>query len=105
MRVRRLLQLALLVFCAVQAWLASAWLPRWGVWGSFLHWFETFEDPVSATAGIDLLCLSLIVWLWMLRRERGWTRAMTISLLPYVGWPSIGLLVYLLASKQPLPGD
>lgn len=102
---RRLLQIALVGFGAVQAWLAARWIPRWGLFGAGTHWFETFSDPISATAGIDLLCLSLLVWLWMLRRETRWSRAMSLSFLPYMVWPSIGLVVYLLASDKPLPGD
>lgn len=102
---RRLLQLALLLFSAVQGWLASQWIPLWGVFGSAGHWLETFADPISATAGIDLMCLSLLVWVWMLKREGRWSSAMSWSFLPYMVWPSIGLVVYLLTSEKPLPGD
>jgi CHASE2 domain-containing sensor protein len=81
------------------------WAGRWGFFGGLMHWFDTFVDPVSAAAGLDLIALYLIVAGWMLYREKGWKPVHSIILIPYFLFPSLGLLLYLVLSSTPLPGE
>ncbi len=81
------------------------WVERWGFWGGLAHWFETFSDPISAAANIDLIALALFVGVWMIVREKGWSKVLSIILIPYILFPSFGYLLYLIMSDKNLPGD
>jgi hypothetical protein len=83
----------------------TSWVPAWGFFGGIVHWFRTFIDPISFAAGFDLMAMMVLTWMWMWRREGRWTRALTITVIPYIVFPSIGLLLYLMISERTLPGE
>jgi hypothetical protein len=102
---RRLLWIPLVILCVLHGSLMEKWMSHWGFFGAILHWFQTFGDPISAAAGVDLMALMIFVFAWMVYRDQGWTRAIFLSLVPYIVFPSIGILIYLMMSEKNLPGE
>src|ERR1700729_2012213 len=102
---KRVLGILLLFCCAVHGVLMSRWMNLWGFWGAILHWFETFRDPISAAAGFDLVLCMIFVFIWMYVREGRWTLRLTIVLIPFIVFPAIGTLLYLMMSAQSLRGS
>ncbi len=104
-KIRMILITVLLLFSIIQIIIMQKWIERWGFWGSMSHWFETFEDPISAAANLDLVLLALTVACWIVWREKGLNKTVALMVLPYVLFPSLGLLLYLIISDKSLPGE
>jgi hypothetical protein len=105
MKLRQFLIVPFLACAVGHAILCSRWIKIWGFWGSLLHWFETFSDPISAAAGLDLMVLMVVVGLWMLYREGRWNRLITFIFIPYLIFPAPLFFLYLMISKKSLPGE
>ncbi len=89
----------------MHAYLASQWISIFGFLGGIMHWFETFHDPISFAAGFDLMVLMILTAIWMIYREKRWTWALTISVIPFIVFPAIGFFLYLIISDKSLPGE
>src|SRR5258708_22022331 len=105
MNLRRMLWIPFLLIALFHAYLMIQWMSRWGFVGAITHWFQTFEDPISAAAGLDLIGLMTMAFALMIFREGRWTRTLTVVIIPFVVFPSLGLLLYLIISERTLPGE
>jgi predicted PurR-regulated permease PerM len=102
---RRWLWAPLLFVGGFHGYLMTQWIPHWGFFGGIAHWFATFSDPISAAAALDLMGLMVIGFVVMYLRERKWTRALSIVVIPYIVFPVFGAVLYLMISDQTLPGE
>lgn len=102
---RRWLWLPTVLIGILQCLLMIRWVGQWGFFGGILHWFDTFRDPISAAAGIDLMALMVMTFTWMRWREGHWSKTLGIVLLPFIVFPSLGLLLYLIISEKTAVGE